>query len=183
MADFPWGVVPYHDPYDHEVPDVLSFMNDYTDPSLENIPALFDQVLVPSSPHPAIPLFNNGIQDLNNPIPIISAPMRDLGNNTLSYNGGGGGNTPISLVDHPSLFFGEGGESSFDQNQNQNYPGGFGNNVMPLLPIWPPPAPIPYSCCGCQVLREIVHFNSKSLDQLVPFIRFKCRLILVSYIK
>ncbi|KAK9929769.1 hypothetical protein M0R45_026852 [Rubus argutus] len=136
MANIPCTVVPYHDPYDHDVPDVLSFINDSSDPTLE---ALLDEGAVPSSPHQPIPLFDNGIQDF----PI--SPIWDLLGNE--------GTNSISLADHPSQFSGE-GQLSFDQNSGL----GFGNDVMPL-PIWAPPPPIPFSCCGCQVLREIVHFN------------------------
>ncbi|XP_062025501.1 protein RKD3 [Rosa rugosa] len=142
MTDSPWAVVPYHDPYDHEVPDVLNFINDTPDPTLDT---LFDGGVVPSFPHQyPIPQFDNGIQE------FPMSPMWDMGNN---YNGGGN-NTISVLADHPSQCSGGGGgESGFDQNSGL----GFGSNVMPP-PVWAPP-PIPFSCCGCQVLREIVHFN------------------------
>lgn len=140
MANIPCAVVPYHDPYDHDVPDVLNFINDSSDPTLE---ALLDEGAVPSSPHQPLPLLDNEIQDF----PI--SPIWDLlGNEGTNF---------ISLADHPSQFSGGGGQSSFDQNLGL----GFGNDVMPL-PIWAPPPPNPFSCCGCQVLREIVHFNRKS---------------------
>lgn len=147
MTDSPWAVVAYHDPYDHEVPDVLSFVNDSPDPTLD---ALFDGGVVPSSPHEyPIPQFDNGIQD------FPMSPMWDLGNN---YNGVGNYAIP---ADHPSQCFeGGGGESGVDQN-----PGlAIENNVM-QPPVGAPP-PINFSCFGCQVLREIVHFNcnSQSLD-------------------
>ncbi|KAL6180371.1 hypothetical protein ACLB2K_047035 [Fragaria x ananassa] len=143
VTDSPWAVVPYHDPYDHEVPEVLSFVNGSPDQTLD---ALFDGGVVPSSPHQCpVPHFDDGIQD------FPMSPMWDFSNN---YNGGRNNNFSVQ-EDPPSQCSGGGGEPAVDQNSGL----GFGKNVMPPPVVAPPPPIINSGCCGCQALREIVHFS------------------------
>ncbi|CAN6582964.1 unnamed protein product [Malus baccata var. baccata] len=149
MAD-PRAVVPYHDPYENGLcSDIINFLYDSERPILDEnvpLPPLDDEGLTcPTNP---ISLFDEGIQDLDDP--LLDQATWDF----LNQCSNGGGN--VDSQAGPSHIIGESSGTSPPRGDNIEQNQGFGDPVP--LSVWPA-IPVPFNCSCCQLLREIIHSN------------------------